>query len=134
LQVEEQLHADMQRYQSINSSLQKSREVTKKMVRVSHQLKQQFSLLKGQVNILGGFNERLTELEEVIRPVHLETITLTRCMNEIPVLLLRAMHDSPSTDESSISRAAPATTSGGRWPCSARSSSSTRSQLQQSRS
>eukprot|EP00048_Salpingoeca_helianthica_P024971 m.36775 g.36775 ORF g.36775 m.36775 type:complete len:668 (-) comp9718_c0_seq2:26-2029(-) len=65
-QVDEQLHADVQRYQSINNSLEKSREVTKKMV-----------------NILGGFHERLTELEEVIRPVHIETITLTRARDNI---------------------------------------------------
>lgn len=65
-QVEEKLAIDTARHSSIKDSLQKSQDMTKKMV-----------------SLLGAFGDRLSTLEGVIRPVHLETLTLTRARDNI---------------------------------------------------
>eukprot|EP00047_Mylnosiga_fluctuans_P015112 m.43424 g.43424 ORF g.43424 m.43424 type:complete len:671 (-) comp5781_c0_seq1:1113-3125(-) len=60
-QAEDKLQADTLRCNAVHEGLQKSQEVTKKMV-----------------SVLSSFGERLSNLESVIRPVHMETMNLTR--------------------------------------------------------
>eukprot|EP00052_Salpingoeca_macrocollata_P020267 m.169966 g.169966 ORF g.169966 m.169966 type:complete len:676 (+) comp21210_c0_seq1:16-2043(+) len=66
LQAEEQLWHDRHKTEFIQESLGKSQVLTKRMV-----------------DVLSTFGDRLSALENAIRPVHMETLTLTRARDNV---------------------------------------------------